>query len=159
MRKTVIVILLLLVSLNLSCSKKTDDFSSEPESYDFGDFNSETLVAKAWESLSQNDLEAVWAYTNKCVEIYGDGAKSQQSTLKSYPKGTKEEIFSKWWALNDVATALYIQGEAYEKANMKELAKAAYQMIINEYSFGQCWDSKGWFWKPAEAAEKKLRKL
>lgn len=121
----------------------------------FGDFRSSTLVGKAWEALEKSDIESLLAYTNKCLELYGEQARKMQADLKDYPAGANEEVF-KYWALNDVATSLYIQGEAYRKANMKDESKEAYNKLINEYSFGQAWDPKGWFWKPAEAAKEKL---
>ncbi len=123
--------------------------------YDYGDYRSVTLTTKAWGALAQSDLEAALAYTNKCIELYADKAKEMQASLKDYVKGTDSEIHA-YWALNDVATGLFIQGEAYRKANMKDEAKAAFEKLINEYSFGQCWDPKGWFWKPAEGAKEKL---
>ena len=123
--------------------------------YNFGDYRSETLATKAWEALSKGDTEAVLAYTNKCLELYGAQAKKMQESLTSYPEGSNEKIFS-YWALNDVATSLFIQGEAYRKAKMMEEAKQVYQRIVDEYSYGQAWDPKGWFWKPAEAAKEKL---
>ncbi len=123
--------------------------------YNFGDFRSETLVGKAWKALSEKDIEAVLAYTNKCIELYSDQAKKMQASLTDYPKGTNDEIFA-FWALNDVSTALFIQGEVYRNANMMDEAKAAYQKLIDEFSFGQCFDTKGWFWKPADAAKEKL---
>ncbi len=123
--------------------------------YNFGDYRSTTLVSKAWEALDKNDIEAVLAYTNKCIELYAEQARKMQSELKDYPAGNNDDIF-KLWALNDVATSYYIQGEAYRKANMKDESKEAYSKLIKDFTFGQCWDIKGWFWKPAEAAKEKL---
>src|SRR5207248_983263 len=114
-----------------------------------------TLATKAWEALAKNDIEAVLAYTNKCIELYAAKAKEMQAGLKNYVTGSNDDIF-KMWALNDVATAYYIQGEAYRKANMKDESKEAFNKAMNEYSFGQCWDAGGWFWKPADAAKEKL---
>lgn len=122
---------------------------------DFEDFRSETLTIKAWEALGQVDIEAVLAYTNKCLELYGEQASAMQKSLTDYPQGTNEEIFS-YWALNDVATSLFIQAESYRRANMKAEAKEVFTKLMKEYSFGQAWDPKGWFWKPAEAAKEKL---
>jgi len=123
--------------------------------YNFGDFRSETLTTKAWGAFGEGDIEAVLAYTNKCLELYGDQARKMQGTLNDYPEGANDHIFS-YWALNDVATSLFIQGEAYRKANMKDEAKQVYRRVIDDYKFGQAWDTKGWFWKPAEAAKEKL---
>ena len=48
---------------------------------------------------------------------YAGQAKKMQESLTDYPAGTPEEIHA-YWALNDVATSLFIQGEAYRKAGM-----------------------------------------
>mgnify|MGYP000896870432 CR=1 FL=1 len=123
--------------------------------YNFGDYRSTTLASKAWEALKAGDIEAVLAYTNKCKDLYGEQAKKMQAALTDYVQGPKEEIF-KNWALNDVGTCFFIQGEAYRKAKMIDEAKAAYQEVVANYKFAQCWDVGGWFWKPAEAAAEKL---
>ncbi len=123
--------------------------------YNFGDFRSTTLTTKAWEALKQKDTEAVLAYTNKCLELYAEQAVKMQGELTGYPEGENEKIFA-YWALNDVATSLFIQGEAYRRDEMKEEAKAVYKKLLEEYSYGQAWDTNGWFWKPAEAAKEKL---
>lgn len=121
----------------------------------FGDYRSSTLTTKAWAALAQNDIESVLAYTNKCISLYAAQAAKMQAGLKDYASGSNDEIF-KYWALNDVATSYYIQGEAYRAANMKDEAKEAYNKLVKDYSFGQAWDTKGWFWKPAAAAQEKL---
>lgn len=126
--------------------------------YEFGDFRSATLVGKAWAALGSGDIEAVLAYTNKCLELYGEQARAMQKDMKDFVTGEPKEVHAKW-ALNDVATSLYIQGEAYRKANMKDEAKEAYKSIVDNYGFGQTWDPKGWFWKPADAAKEKLAML
>ena len=52
-----------------------------------------------------------------------------------------EEIFA-YWALNDVATALFIQGEAFRRANMEDESVEVFYKLINEYTYGQTWDTK-----------------
>jgi tetratricopeptide (TPR) repeat protein len=123
--------------------------------YNYGDYKSSTLISKAWQALEAGDMDAVMAYTKKCFELYEKKAKEMQEGLTDYVAGENAEIF-KMWALNDVSTGYYIQGEAYRKAGMKEEAKAAYQKVVKEFGYGQCWDVGGWFWKPAEAAKEKL---
>ena len=133
----------------------TFSFTTVASAYNYGDYRSTTLITKAWEALANKDLEAVLAYTNKCAELYLNQAAKMQASLTEYASGTNEEIFA-YWALNDVATGYYIQGEAYREADMKDEAKAAYQKVIDEFSYGQCWDNGGWFWKPAAASKEKL---
>lgn len=123
--------------------------------YNYGDYRSVTLTSKAWAALAEDDIEAVLAYTNKTVELYGEQARQMESGLSAFPTGTNDEIFA-FWALNDVATSLYIQGEAYRKANMNDEAKEVYKKVISDYTYGQSWDVGGWFWKPSEAAKEKL---
>lgn len=144
--------------LGILCATAVVSHPTTASAYNFGDFKSMTLVGKAWNALNQNDMEGVLAYTNKCLELYTEQAKKMQSGLTDYVKGTNEEIHS-YWALNDVAAALFIQGEAFRKAGKNDDAKAAYEKLINEFSFGQCWDPQGWFWKPAENAKEKIASL
>ncbi len=144
--------------LSILCAVVIGARSVSAADYNFGDMKSSTLIGKAWTALNQSDLEGVLAYTNKCLELYTEQAKKMQSELTDFAKGTTEEI-SGYWALNDVATALFIQGEAYRKADMKDQAKVSYEKVINEYKFGQAWDLQGWFWKPAEAAKEKIASL
>ncbi len=149
MRKVLFILGLLTMSLNMNT------LSSPVYAYDFGDPRSSVLTAKAWEALGKGDIEAVLAYTNKCIELYAEQAKKMQGSLTTYPTGKNDEIFA-YWALNDVATSLFIQGEAYRRAKMMDEAKEVFQKLVNEYTYGQAWDPKGWFWKPAEAAQEKL---
>lgn len=123
--------------------------------YNYGDYRSVTLTTKAWEALAADDLDAVLAYTNKCIELYSEQARKMQNSMVGYAEGSNDEIFS-YWALNDVATSLFIQGEAYRKAGELDKAREAYQRIVDSFTYGQTWDPKGWFWKPAEAAQEKI---
>jgi len=144
--------------LSILCAPVLLIQAATASAYSFGDLKSSTLVGKAWNALNQNDTEGVMAYTNKCLELYTEQAKKMQAGLTDYAKGTNEEIHA-YWALNDVATSLFIQGQAYAKAGKNDEAKAAYERLIKEFSFGQCWDPQGWFWKPAEAAKEKIASI
>jgi tetratricopeptide (TPR) repeat protein len=139
-------------------AKEKLDMIAAGVNWDFGDYTSNALVQKAWAALAANDLKAVEAYTNKTVQLYAGEAKEMQASLKEYPWESKEKTFS-YWALNDVGTALFILGEAYQNAGKKEEAVSAYKRIINEFFYAQCWDPGGWFWKPSEAAQQKLGEL
>ena len=98
------------------------------------------------------------AYTNKCLELYGKKAAEMQASLTEYPWESKEKIFS-YWALNDVGACLFIKGEALQNAGNIDEAKKAYNSLVKDYYYAQCWDPQGWFWKPAEAAQQKLDDL
>ncbi|MFC1510614.1 tetratricopeptide repeat protein [Candidatus Omnitrophota bacterium] len=129
----------------------------ENSPYDFDDLRSQALVLKAWQALSEKDFDAVLAYTNKCIEFYSIQAREMQESLSQYPLG-RSNIFN-YWALNDVATAYFIQAEVLRATGKVREAKKAYRELVSEYRFGQCWDPKGWFWKPAQAAEEKLHEI
>ncbi|MCA9401508.1 MAG: tetratricopeptide repeat protein [Candidatus Omnitrophica bacterium] len=126
---------------------------------DFGDYSSHYLLDKAWAALEANNIADTIIFTNKVLELYEEEAVEMQAMTTDFPKGSTEEIVKNWWALNDVATALYIQGEIYRKNEMFDKAKEAYQRVIVDFPNGQTWDEQGWFWKPAKAAKEKLLEL
>jgi len=126
----------------------------EEPKYDFGDFSSETLVGKAWEALDAEDDEAVDAFTSKCIQLYESKAIEQNEALTDY--APKDDAFSQW-ALNDVGTSYFIRGKMLLAQGKTDEAKAAFRTIIEKLNYAQCWDPKGWFWKPAEAAQDQLQ--
>ncbi|HNV23461.1 MAG TPA: tetratricopeptide repeat protein, partial [Candidatus Omnitrophota bacterium] len=125
---------------------------------DYGNYSSSHLVGQAWKALSNNSLDGVVIYIDKLLEMYEGKAKEMQASLKEYPWESKEKIMS-FWALNDVGTGLYIKGEAYKNAGKLEQAKEAYQKLLDEFSYAQCWDPQGWFWKPAEVAQQRIAEI
>ena len=126
--------------------------------YDYGDYKSGTLVQKAWDALEKKDYDVVRAYARKCIETYGDIAKDMQAKITDYPSGNKEEM-SSYWALNDIATILFVEAESYRLEDNKSDAIQTYNKIIKDYTYGQAWDEKGFFWKPAEVAVERIRVL
>ena len=125
---------------------------------DFGDHSSSTLTGKAWEALSSGDHELVMTYTNKCIEMYMAKAKEMQASLSAMPTGSQAEV-SKFWALNDVGTCLFIQGQTLQKNGHKEAAVKTFKQLVDELKYAQTWDTNGWFWSPAGAAKKTLVEL
>ena len=123
---------------------------------DFGDHRSETLTRKAWEAMGQGDLETALVYADKCQELYLAEAKKQQASLADFAPA---DTASTHWALNDVGTSLFIEGQILEKQGKNTEAIAVYKQLVAELKFTQCWDTQGWFWKPAEAAEGRLKQL
>ena len=83
---------------------------------------------------------------------------AMQASMTEYAWESKEDIFAKW-ALNDVGTAFFIKGEALKKAGDPVTAKKSYKKLVDNYYYAQCWDTNGWFWKPAEAAQQSLDEL
>ena len=123
---------------------------------DFGDYTSETLTGKAWTALGSGDFDACILYAKKCIQLYKKNAEEMQGNLEGY--APKEKAFD-YWALNDVGTCYFIIGEAYMGKNDAKAALEAYKTLVDKYYYAQCWDPKGWFWKPAVAARGKINKI
>ena len=123
---------------------------------DFGDHSSQTLTAKAWQSHERGDLADTLAFTAKCRELYAAEAAKQQQSLTDFLPADKGHDP---WALNHVGTCCFIEGQALEKASRKADAVAAYRRLVDDYGYDQCWDTRGWFWQPAKAAQDRLDEL
>ncbi len=124
---------------------------------DMGDSSSSTITGKAWDALNAKNYDTALAYTDKCIEMYGTKAVEMQKALTSAPTD-KDQVFQQW-ALNDVGTCYFIKGQVLEAQGKKKDAAAAYKYLADNLAFAQCWDPKGWFWKPADAAREKSKKL
>ena len=139
--------------LVLSCPVARGD---EP---DFGDRSSATLTGKAWKALGDKRYADAVTYATKCVEMYERQAVEMQKELKDPVPVDDKEAVAKKWALNDVGTCLFIIGQACEKQDKGKEAVAAYKRLVEKVPFAQCWDSKGWYWKPAAAAKDRVKAL
>lgn len=124
---------------------------------DFGDHSSEHLLEQAWAALERADLPAALGYTQKCIDLYAVQAQVMQSELKALPED--DDIIFAQWALNDVATAHFIRGLVYRQNEQPEMALREFEIIQDRYPLGQCWDPKGWFWTPADAAAAHIKSL
>ena len=123
---------------------------------DFGDHLSQTLTTKAWQSHERGDLADTLAFTAKCRELYAAEAAKQQQSLTDFLPADKGHDP---WALNHVGTCCFIEGQALERASRKADAVAAYRRLVDDYGYAQCWDTRGWFWQPAKAAQDRLDEL
>ncbi len=124
---------------------------------DLGDYSSSAITGKAWEASNAKNNDLAIAYADKCIEMFGSKAVEMQKALTA-PPTEKEQVFAQW-ALNDVGTCYFIKGQALEAQGKKKEAAAAYKYLADTLAFAQCWDTKGWFWKPADAARDKAKKL
>ena len=123
---------------------------------DFGDYTSATLTAKAWDAQNRGANDEALAYIAKCLELFETQAKNMQSSLSDFPPNVPTEATAKYWALNDVGTCLFIKGDILLKQGNKAVAKEVFTRLRDEFGYAQCWDPKGWYWKPAQAAKQKL---
>jgi hypothetical protein len=116
--------------------------------------DSAALLTQAWNSFNEKDYVTASAFANEAVSRYGAQAAEQQASLDDFaPEGSEAE----YWALNDVATALFILGSSYKSQGNNEAAAELFNKIISDYSFAQCYDpAQDIYWKVAEAAQKEL---
>ena len=111
---------------------------------------SEALMAKAWEYYTAKDMSKATQFLSETKNRYSEQAAEQQAGLSGFAPDGKE---SQYWALNDVGTAEFLLGKIALAASSTSAAKAHFENVINNYGFAQCWDTKGWYWHVAEAAQ------
>ena len=129
--------------------------------YDVGDLSSMTLTSKAWNALANGDHATVEVYAKKCIALYEAKALQMQASLTNFVPTNEPQTVQNYWALNDVATCYFIWGESLMNQRRDQEAKVAFERIVNDFSFAQCWDPPphGWFWKVAVAARGQLNKI
>ena len=158
--KNRLLILAVLVFIGGCATTKTgitdESIQAAANTVDFGDSSSVTLAGKAWKASAGKDYPELFAYTRRCVELYGEQGKSMNAALTGFEP---EPTAAKQWALNDVGTCLFIMGKAYEELEMYSEASATYRTLAEDFTYSQCWDPKGWFWHPADGAARKAEKF
>lgn len=153
-----ILLLLTSAALLISCAtgKVTEEnIEATAKTLDYGNMSSETLAGKAWDASADKNYPELFAYTKKCVELYGEQGKQMNAALTRFEPA---ETASKQWALNDAGTCLFIMAEAYVELKMYPEAVRSYRTLAKDYTYAQCWDPKGWYWHPADGAENKAKK-
>jgi len=119
--------------------------------------SSAALTTKAWQALDGKNFDAAVAAADVVINTFGDAALKIQAATTAAPT-TNEGKFA-LGPLNDVGTAYFIKGSALEQLGKKQEAVAAYKMVVEKLPMAYCYDPKGWFWQPANAAREKLEKL
>lgn len=119
-------------------------------------YTSYELVASAWNAFNAKLYDQAVVLANQCVQDYGPVASEQGRGLDELPDAGKANDY---WALNDVATALYIKGRCLEKQGMSGVARGVYGQIVKKYPFAQCYDPKDYYWSVATAARDRLKCL
>jgi tetratricopeptide (TPR) repeat protein len=115
------------------------------------------LIVKSWQVHGKKDVEETFKYTQQLIDLYTEEADKQQASLRGLPKNRPDiEAVA---ALNDVATAHFIQGESYRDQGKKEEAIKAFKVVVDKYYYGQAWDPRGWFWQVTKAAQESIDKL
>lgn len=114
------------------------------------------VTEQAWKALDRKDWDAVERLANRASRTWGARAKEMNDGLSKFPSADEARRFAN---LNELATITYLKGEALRQQGDTEGALAAYYALLADYNFGQCWDQKGWWWRPAAAANDQIAKL
>lgn len=125
------------------------------------------LSSAGWKALEKSDYGLAISKAGECVDTFEGEARRQQQTLLANganppPVGKvsgvdRDSIFANA-VLNDVGTCYYVLGQAMEKIDHMVDAKEAYTRA-QELTYARAWDSRGWFWSPANAASDRLAQL
>jgi len=125
------------------------------------------LTNQAWEAFESGDQEHAISYAQRCIDEFLGSAERKQLQLEKEnaaqpPTGAvsdqERKAISELGLLNDVATCLFIKGRCEEAMGHKDEAIKDYQ-AASKYTYARCWDPKGWFWSPSEAAIDRLSVL
>jgi tetratricopeptide (TPR) repeat protein len=122
------------------------------------------LTDYAWNAYDKGNYEEAISYAQECIDQFMSNAEKKQLQLEKEnamlpPTGTvteqeKQNIYA-LGLLNDVATCYFIKGKCEEAIGYKEDAIKSYS-AASKYTYARCWDPKGWFWSPSEAALDRL---
>lgn len=117
-------------------------------------YTSYELIKSAWNAFESKDYSRAIGLASQCVKDYEAVATEQASSIRELPIA---DMANDYWALNDVATALYIKGRCYEKQNQDGMARMQYANILRKYKFGQCYDPKDYYWSVGIAAQDRIQ--
>ena len=112
--------------------------------------DSQELVSQAWALSAQGKLEELMAMVKQADDLYGAEAKILQKSLTGFPERTDTATYQ---VLNDYGTILFIEAEALMNNGRTEEAISKFQNIIENYSWSQAWEPRGWYWSVAEKAQ------
>ncbi len=129
---------------------------------------SEELIEQAWLALDSQDYAKIVSCTQKVINGWSSQADAQQAEKAEHctytPPPDNLELFNAYWesnwALNDIAIAWYLHGEAFHRQGMWVEAGKSYQVIVDRYSCAYAWDpNQILFWRIYDAAQERLRSL
>jgi len=132
--------------------------------------NSKVLTAAAWSAFNARNYNLALECSAKVINRWPVQASEQQQAAVTSPndcaapkgKPTEQQVssyFAANWALSDVATCLFIQGQTLEKVRRTPDACRAYRWVFEQYSCAHTWDPEGFFWRTADGARERYRDL
>lgn len=114
------------------------------------------VTRKAWEAFTKNDFNTVERLANESVRRWGEQARVRNNQLFRLPSAKEAKKYN---TLNEVATIVWLKGEALFKKGDRDGALAAYYTVVADYNYGQTWDNKGWYWSPAASSRDRIAEL
>jgi len=121
-----------------------------------GNLSPKEMIIRAWEAWGAKDYDKTFYWTNMCIDKYSEEAKKEQILLTGLPTTDAIEQYD---SLNAVGTSFFIQGEAYLSQGKIDEAKKVFNIAIQDYSYAQNWDPRGWYWSVKEKSQASLEKL
>jgi hypothetical protein len=120
----------------------------------------EKETAAAWEAFKNGKPEEAIKHADTCILEFRGAANRRQKEINDNKEripngrvdGEQKEAIFKNGPLNDVCTCYYIKARAADKLGQKEQSAAALT-AASKYPAARAWDTNGWFWSPAHAAE------
>ena len=118
------------------------------------------MQVNAWEALNEERYEDALVVTEECTELFGDVAREKHATMSGPVVASNElDYWMEYGVLTDVAACHFVRAEALMKLDRSEEALADYRVLTEELQYSQLWDPRGWFWKPADAAEERISEI
>lgn len=109
-----------------------------------------SYIQQAWRAYDAGDYETAESICDKCINLFDGQARKFQASLEG---PIPEDQINRYWSLNDVAIAKFIKGKIYLAAGDIEEAKAVFKDIIDNYPSAMAYDTAGWYWNVAKAAD------
>ena len=126
------------------------------------------LTTKAWAAFNGGRYPQAIQRARLCIGAFAGAAERTQAQLlrahapepvEGRPGSeTERRRILERGPLNDVATCWWIVGQSEEKLGNVPRACEAYASA-GQLTYGRCWDPKGWFWSPANAAGDRRKAL
>lgn len=122
------------------------------------------LMTASFDLMNNGDYQKAMVAAEECTTDFYLAAARIEETLvgKQLPTGKLptadvEAIFNNG-VLNDIGACYWIIGRSAEKLHRTNEAKAAYNKVL-KYPHARIWDSRGYFWSPADDAKGRLQDL
>jgi len=114
------------------------------------------VTRKAWDAIGKKNFDEVERLANESVSRWGEQGRKRNNGLSKLPSAKEAKQYR---TLNELATIVWLKGEALLKKGDRDGALAAFYTVLADYNFGQTWDKKGWYWSPAASSRDRIAEL